>query len=458
MDNKKNDDNISPLQNISKHLQDYFIEIKEFSDNANKISEFLVIFQIKITNMHNLENLQQLETFNEKLIECINYLRDNEYGIGRAAKQNLSRTAEQSYRVKFENIQIVFNIYTAYYKSFKRDIINTLVKQNTNKVKVSEILENINNSKLVDYYIQLVSDQTGKKAEFIFNMMRLEIEFSLGKYNYDNKQFIYVPNYTELSKQFIKKLPIGNNIIINRLMKNNAIYVTPKSDLKDYYSKCICENDLLYKTRDWYPHKFINNTDNFSVEFDEKKVTEFVDKIINAKDFTTLSVESFIIQFRVFERFDPTTYREMVLSTFEKYKLSKILLRPHQIVEQKLELNFDILDKKVMTMYKNKVADVKIDSSDFAREIQKCKGKCQLKDVYYIVKNIIYKHYKFNEDNINYSTKTIVNNICILSAKYIMQHLKHAGKKDTESYYELFQQSFMHGEDTSRLVVLENLM
>lgn len=454
----------NPISNISKHLQDYFIEIKEFSDNAAKIGEFLKIFEIKINNSHTIENLQNIETFNDKLSECITFLKDNEYGIGRMAKQNLSRTAEQSYHVKFENIQILYNIYNAYYKSFKRDIITNLVKKNKEKIDIKGIMDDITNSKMTDYYIQLIAQMPTKQSEFVFNMLRLELEFAMNKYNYDIKQFIYVPNYTEMSREFITKIPIGNNIIINRILKNNSIYKTPQSDFKDYYSKCLCENDLLFKTRDTYPYKFKNDVDDFSVEFDEKKILSFINDIISTKDFSNIKNGKFVIQTRVFECLGNMVgssdkhYRELLVSPFEKYKLCKILTHKHLKVSNKLELDFRILDTKVMTMYKNKVVNVKIDSSDFIREIQKCKGKCELKDVYYMVKNSVYKHYKFNEDNINYSIKTIVNNICIISAKYIIQRLKSVAGRKAEGYHELFHDSFLYDDDNSRLVVLENLI
>lgn len=450
---------VSPLLNISKHLQEYFTEIKEISENPQKIGEFLKIFEIKISNDQTLDTLRNLEEFNDKLIECVEYLRDNEYGIGKMAKQNLSRTAEQSYRVKFENIQILFNIYNSYYKSLKRDIINALVKVSGGKLNVRELLSNVTDTKLIDYYTQLISTSSGKNANFIFNMMRLELEIQMKKYNYDIKQFVYVPNYNSMSTDFISKLPIGNNIIINRIMKKNAIYKTPKSDFKDYYSKCLCDGDLLFKTRDTYPHKFINDTDDFSVEFDEKKLVGFVDSIVNFGDYNSLGSAKQVTQLKVFECIQRgSVYRELYMDAFEKYKLCKIILQKHVPVAGTLTLDFTVLDTKVMTVYKNKIVDVKIDSGGFAAEIKKCKGKCDLKDIYYIVKNIVYKHYKFTEDNINQSTKTIVNNICILSAKYIMQHLKHVGKQGAENYHELFMNSFLHGEDTSRLVVLENLI
>lgn len=441
----------TPISNITKHLQDYFNEIKEFSDNVAKINEFLKIFEIKIQNTHSIENLVQLELFNEKLDECIVYLRDNEYGIGKIAKQNLSRTAEQSYRLKFQDIQLVYNIYNSYYKSFKRDIINSLVAKNRNKIDIRAMLGDITNTKLIDYYLRLVTEQTGKRAEFIFNMMRLEIELAMGQYNYDQKQFIYVPNYNGVAKEFTKKLSVsGNNIILNRRMVKNALYVTPKSDLKDYYSKTICETDEVFKTRDWYPHKFSNDTDDFSATFDEKVLAKVVGAVMDG-NFDDVGV------LNVYECFAKSTYREMYLSSFEKYKLCKLLLRKHEPVEGSFDMDFNVLDLKTMTMYKNKVVDVKIDSTDFVKEMQKCKGKCELKDIYYIVKNIIYKHYKFNEDNINYSIKTVVNNICILSAKYILSHLGHAGKQGAEGYHELFQNSFLN-DDNSRLTVLENLI
>jgi hypothetical protein len=418
----------SPIDNIIKNLNEYFVEIKSNSDHKDEIAKYISMLVIK-----DIKNLESIETFDDNLLNLMEFLKKNEYGLGNFAKTNISRTAEQSIKVKFDNVQLLYNIYRLYYKNIKNEIIQNMLA--TEKFDMNVIISNIGNKYYTDFYLQ----QIAKNPNALYNMeiIRFEVELLMGKYDYNLEQFFYKPICIVQDVTEIKVLP-KDCVIFNRLLENNMIFKTPQSDIKDYYTKALCDTDLIVKTADYYSQKFKNKVEDFGV-----KVLGNISKM----DI-----------YPVLEKLSDTQYRNYVIDKLECYKLRRIIekLKKSPVkLPDSFELQFPHLDSKTMIVSKQKESKAFLDPYDFVQKIKSLRvgehGKISSKDLFLIVKNIIYKNYDYTEDKIASNTKLAINNIAALSSISLSRRLNPNDSSDKIT--KIFEESFISDEND----LLENL-